>query len=576
VEKSLSIKTVKIKKIRVIENADVYDIKVNKNHNFFANNILVHNCGEQPLPNETSCNLGSINLERFVDEAGIFNWSEFHDQIIRATYYLDLVIDVTKYPLEIIEKRTKAIRPIGLGIMGLADACIKMGIKYGSEDFYAFCTQIAKKLAVYSLISSAAIAAKKGSYNEWKSTSNMIEKVLNLDYNLDTDESLIRVSHDIVDSVELPISFRYAISELVNGSVEKTLALETLRAILCESGLRNSRRLSIAPTGTISLLLNTSSSIEPNFAYEWTRTVTVNESKKETLNYYHRMYSEENKNKGLLISAHDLSPEQHARVVKCFAPYIDSAISKTVNLPSEATVKDVKDVYMYCYKNGIKGITIYRDGSRNEQPIRKEDSNSKNTMNSTDESLKVNEVKESTNSPMLRKRPKIMHGLTTKSDSPYGSIYITANFDDRGKMFETFISAGKSGSVSKSITEALSRVISLALRSGVNINDIIKTISNISGSEVWVYDNIDGEEVIVKSIPDAAAKMLTDLSRYESSVEVNQVVKLAPKPETAVSLDVDSSYKFGHVESVCPECGLKMIPASGCAVCGSCGYSSCK
>lgn len=562
-EKSLSIKSCKIKRIRVVENEDVYDIRVKKNHNFFANGILVHNCGEQPLPNDSSCNLGSINLAEFVDPTYGFNYKEFENQILRAMYYLDLVIDVTSYPLKKIEKNTKDIRPVGLGIMGLADACILMGIKYGSRDFEMFVERIAITLASCSLIATVSMAAMKGPYPHFDDEfgeRKYLNSVLKAeDITEDNIDDLI--TNKIYNDTDFPISFKKAIitSYLdIKSKAGIKKAVEFFKHLFStepgKGGLRNSRRLSIAPTGTISLLLNTSSGIEPNFSYEWTRQVTLSPNEKRQLTYYHRFYTPQNKEKGLLVTAHDISPEQHARVVSIFAPYIDSAISKTVNMPHDATVEDVEKVYEYCFEHGIKGITIYRDGSRDEQPIKKIE-----TENDPGKKAKI------------KSRPKFMQGVTTKSDSPYGSIYVTANFDDEGKMFETFISAGKSGSVSKSITEALSRVISLALRAGVDIEDLISTINNISGSEVWVYDSLDGEEIVVKSIPDAVGKMLRDLNNYYTMLFKKDSTARSNQPTNS-----NNSKTFGHYRSSCPECGSFMIPASGCAVCPNCGYSDCK
>ena len=561
-------------------------------------------CGEQPLPNETSCNLGSINLEAFVED-GKFNFAEFSNQVFRAIYYLDLVIDATSYPLDIIEDRTKAIRPIGLGIMGLADACIRLNIKYGSDEFIDFCNKIAKILAKNSLIASAAIADIKGPFKLWDSVSEMLIKDgLGFRPNLSdikTYNDALNAycdMHIIVDylnkSSEVPISFKSAINAIyedVNTDDDKVIFTLLMQSIFNGNGLRNSRRLSIAPTGTISLLLNTSSSIEPNFAYEWTRTIVVDSNEKKDLKYYHKLYNSSNLEAGLLISAYDLTPMQHVEAVKIFAPYIDSGISKTVNLPSDATVEDVKKVYEYCYKNNIKGITIYRDGSRSEQPIkRKTDTNKTDTDGKilTKIDSNINEIKNlevSLDTPVkpdlkssIKSRPKIIHGVTTKSDSPFGSIYITANFDEDGNMFETFINAGKSGSVSKSITEALSRVISLALRNGVKIEDIIKTINNISGSEIWVYDTIDGKEVIVKSIPDAAGKMLEDLNKYYKKMINNNKFNTNKKIEPNNSYNEPLSHQddFRHTKAYCPECGSKMIPGGGCSICPSCGWSSCR
>ncbi len=595
---------VRIVSIEEIGTDTVYDFYEPETDTWLTNGYVSRGCGEQPLPNETSCNLGSINLEAFVED-GKFNFAEFSNQVFRAIYYLDLVIDATSYPLDIIEDRTKTIRSIGLGIMGLADACIRLNIKYGSDEFIDFCNKIAKILAKNSLIASAAIADIKGPFKLWDSVSEMLIK-----YGLGFRPNLSDIKtytdalngycdmHIIVDSLnkspEVPISFKSAINAIyedVNTDDDKVIFTLLMQSIFNGNGLRNSRRLSIAPTGTISLLLNTSSSIEPNFAYEWTRTIVVDSNEKKDLKYYHKLYNNSNLEAGLLISAYDLTPMQHVEVVKTFAPYIDSAISKTVNLPSDATVEDVKKVYECCYKNNIKGITIYRDGSRSEQPIkRKTDTNKTDTDSKilTKIDSNINEIKNlevSLDTPVkpvlkssFKNRPKIMHGVTTKSDSPYGSIYITANFDEDSNMFETFISAGKSGSVSKSVTEALSRVISLALRNGVKIEDIIKTINNISGSEIWIYDTFDGKEVIVKSIPDAAGKMLEDLNKYYKKMINDNKFNTNKKIEPNNSYNEPLSHQdsFSHTKAYCPECGSKMIPGGGCSICPSCGWSSCR
>lgn len=474
--------------------------------------------------------------------------------------------------------------------MGLADACIKLNIKYGSEEFNKFCDKIGKILARDSLLASAAIADIKGSFELWDNVVEMlVDCSVGFNPNLDTIETYedalilyddaVKQMNTLLKCPEVPISLKSALQASYEDSVEedgKMLFSLMINSIFNGKGLRNSRRLSIAPTGTIALLLNTSSSIEPNFAYEWTRTVTVGTNEKKELKYYHKLFNDDNLKAGLLISAHDLTPMQHAEVVKIFAPYIDSAISKTVNLPADATVKDVKAVYEYCYRNNIKGITIYRDGSRDEQPLKKEDKRESNIEEAKKLEVPLNVPFKQVIESSVKERPKIMHGVTTKSDSPYGSIYVTANFDETGKMFETFISAGKSGSVSKSVTEAFSRVISLALRSGVKIDDIVKTISNISGSEVWVYDTLDGQEVIVKSIPDASGRMLQDLNLYYKQLQ-NQMGDQKQEVITIDRAEVEShETSFGHVTPNCPECGSKMIPGAGCGVCPSCGWSSCR
>lgn len=501
------------------------------------------NCGEQPLViNESnsggsSCNLGSINVYEFVEKdfngKYFFNYDKFIAQIHRAMYYLDLVIDVTSYPLKNIEENTKDIRPVGLGIMGLADAAILLGYTYGDDDFLEWCDNIGKALAKHSLLSSIFMADLKGSYPVAKTFVD-------------------RLYTEPVEN--LPRSFVSAITTNEDDGEYDVNIID----MMVMSGIRNSRRLTIAPTGTISLLLNTSSSIEPNFAFEWYRDVITENNEKIKLKYTHRLNTPENAKAGLLLTAHDIDVDMHIEPVAVFAKYVDAAISKTVNLPETATVDDVKYVYEKCYEKGIKGITIYRNNSRDAQPLH---ANDKKTESASTPSIQSENV-------MIKDRPKFVRGITTKSDSPWGSMYVTLNFDNNNKCFEVFVTAGKSGSENKAVTEALSRVISLALRAGISLDEIIRTISNISGSEVWVYEAADKTEVYVKSIPDAIAKMLHDLKEYKDSLTY-QIS--ASKTDSANNDNVIS-----HKTDTCPECGGKLDMVSGCNICKNCGWSACR
>lgn len=503
------------------------------------------NCGEQPLViNEdnfggSSCNLGSINVYEFVEKdcSGkyVFNYDKFIAQIHRSMYYLDLVIDVTAYPLKNIEDNTKDIRPVGLGIMGLADAAILLGYKYGDDNFINWCDNIGKTLAKHSLLSSIFMADLKGSY---PAAETFIDRLY--------DEPV----------KNLPKSFVNAIT-LCGDSDEYDMRIIDM---LSMSGIRNSRRLTIAPTGTISLLLNTSSSIEPNFAFEWYRDVITENNEKIKLKYTHRLNTPENAKAGLLLTAHDIDVDSHIEPVAVFAKYIDAAISKTVNLPETATVDDVKSVYEKCYEKGIKGITIYRNNSRDAQPIHIDKKPSQdNTIATTQHSENVK----------IKDRPKFVRGITTKSDSPWGSVYVTLNFDNNDKCFEVFVTAGKSGSENKAVTEALSRVISLALRAGISLDEIIRTISNISGSEIWVYEAADKTEVYVKSIPDAIAKMLHDLKEYKNTL-IEQISESEPNNGN------NDNDIISHKTDICPECGGKLDMVSGCNICKNCGWSACR
>ena len=471
-------------------------------------------CGEQPLPNSTSCNLGSINIEAFVQN-NEFNYMSFALQIERSMYYLDLVIDACSYPLPIIEERTKAIRPVGLGIMGLADAAIKLSLIYGSNEFNSFCQKVVEGLASCSLRASIKITTE-------------VNKTPCLENGLIAE--LMKC-----DEIFYPTTLKNTLSKYFS------LELKYIKEFLSKGRIRNSRRLTIAPTGSISMLLDTSSGIEPNFAWKWTRRVTKNDgSGYEMREYWHRLLTPEQRKEyeatgklsnPVFVSAHEVTPEQHVNVMGIFAKYIDSAISKTVNLPNSATVEDVKNIYKKCYDLGCKGITIYRDGSRSYQPIE---------VKKEEEKPKV-EVKE---------RPgAIVFGKTIKDTTPWGSIYVTLNFDGK-EPFETFINVGKSGSELKAMTEALSRVISIGLRSGCSLENFIDTLKGLSGKEYWML-NCD-ENYVARSIPDAIALLLSKL--VDKKISTTEAGK----------------------DLVCPDCGAPLELVSGCEYCFSCGYSPCK
>ena len=290
------------------------------------------------------------------------------------------------------------------------------------------------------------------------------------------------------------------------------------------------------------MLLDASPGIEPNFAWSWTRKISCsNGDGFEVREFFHKLVSEGQKeelhdNGKLLdpvyVTAHDIPPEEHVEVTGIFSQVVDSGISKTVNLPNSATVEDVKSVYEMCYRQGAKGITIYRDGSRSYQPI---------------EAKKAETPVEHTS--QVKERPKlVVFGKTIKETTPWGSFYVTLNFDGQ-EPFEVFANIGKSGSEMTAMTEALSRVISIGLRSGGNIEDFIATLRGISGKEYWMFQC--DEKHVVRSIPDALALLLEKLVGNEDSGEEEH-------------------------RNICPECGSPMEMISGCAYCFSCGYSPCK
>lgn len=528
-------------------------------------------CGEQPLPNYTSCNLGSINLSSFVisttDGRQIFDEKQFIDQIYRSMYYLDLVIDACSYPLDRIAQRTKAIRPVGLGIMGLADMAIKTGLVYGSRDFNAMCERVAQ------VMSTAALRAtidqvetnNKAPFDEHQLICDLFEPMKKyLGGNLFANDRLAQLNRsDYLDLVEamsrhdMPYTLCATLKALPDTlsalGADESLLGETLASIFA-GHMRNSRRLSIAPTGSISMLLDASAGIEPNFAWNWSRKVMKTDGEGfQVREYFHPLVTDkgvdELHSSGKIsdpryVTAYDLSPEQHVEVTGLFARYVDSGISKTVNLPNEATVADVRAVYERCYELGCKGITIYRDGSRTDQPIetKKAEKEEKAGEEKPDVTL--------TSSNKVRQRPAhVMLGKTIKDTTPWGSLFVTLNYDGNDP-FEVFASLGKSGSELKGMTEALSRVISIGLRSGCRLEDFVATLRGLSGKEYWTFDCDDG--LIVRSIPDALAILLDKLTENDEK-----------NAETVSS-------------AVCPECNSPMEMVAGCHYCFSCGYSPCK
>lgn len=529
-------------------------------------------CGEQPLPNYTSCNLGSINLSAFVvPGAGghdTFDEKRFIDQVYRSMYYLDLVIDACSYPLDRIARRTKAIRPVGLGVMGLADTAIKTGLVYGSPDFGAFCDRLSKVMSTAALRATIDNVTENGKapFDEHGLVKQLFNPVFErMGGELFAAEhfgNMTRSEYDgwvtTCSELGMPYTLCNTLRALPDtltalGGDEKMLA-DTLKAVM-EGQLRNSRRLSIAPTGSISMLLDSSAGIEPNFAWNWTRKVMRSDGAGfEMRDYYHPLVHEQGKedlkttgkiSDPRYVTAYDLSPDTHVEVTGIFARYVDSGISKTVNLPSEATVEDVRKVYERCFDLGCKGITIYRDGSRTDQPIetKKVDEDKSGEEKPTAAAAQPHSAK------VRQRSSQVLMGKTIRDTTPWGSLFVTLNYDG-AHPFEVFASLGKSGSELKGMTEALSRVISIGLRSGGRLEDFIGTLRGLSGKEYWTFDCDDS--LVVRSIPDALAILMSKL--------------------------IEGDEKESHDEggTLCPECGSPMELVGGCAYCFSCGYSPCK
>lgn len=511
-------------------------------------------CAEQPLSAYTSCNLGSINLESFIDQnesGNSFSDFDFICQIHRSILYLDCVVDANSYPLKKIEERTQDIRPLGLGFMGLANAAIKLKMGYGSNNFNQFCKYIGKLMAKHSMYASIDLCEVM----EFTPFRYAKEAISHFNSELTFDD--------------LPPSIKIIFDEQENKDEYRSKYL----SLFLEGKLRNSRRLTIAPTGSISMLFDTSSGIEPNFAYQYDRRISKGHGIWETVQYTHPLYmtkeeydnqktSKDDDYEDVYVKANDLSIEKHMQPLKIFSKYIDSAISKTINLPASATVEDVKKIYLDAFDSSIKGVTVYRDGSRGSQPIvdtskKEEKKENIGTLIKDNEHIYTGKVKE---------RSQFMRSITTKmAVEPYGSIYLTATLDENGNIFEIFSSIGKSGQMLKTMMEALSRIISIALRSGTDIQDVIGTLKFMSGTDRWIYDTFDKKEIEVNSIPDMLARMLEDIQKHFTGT--------GEKLETIESKHQEELTIHGDI---CPECGKELSHYDGCKICWSCQYSACK
>lgn len=423
-------------------------------------------CGEQPLHEYESCNLGSINLAHFhhPERKDQFDWERFEEVISVAVRFLDNVIDVNRYPLPQIEKMTKANRRIGLGVMGWADLLIKVKIKYDTPDAIQFAEKIALFLREKAEAESERLAEERGNF----------------------------------------------------PNIDKSIYKGKKR--------RNATVFTIAPTGTISRLAGCSSSIEPVFAFKFTSKIIDREIKD-----IHPLYLEwknHNNNRPLpdyFVTAHEISPEWHIRTQAAFQKYVDNSVSKTINFPNQAKIKDVEKAYLLAYDLGTKGITIYRDGCRAEQVLYK--------------SFPAKKL-------LPKERPNTLPSVTDKIKTGFGNLYVTISYYNQ-KPFEVFTSIGKSGYSTMADAEALGRLISLALRSGVEPKEVISQLKGIGGSEP-----IFTEGGLVQSIPDAIAKVL---ERHLGEIKKN------PKD---------------FFKTTCKVCGAS-LPDEKCPTCPNCGWNRC-
>ncbi len=491
-------------------------------------------CGEQPLLPYESCNLGSINLANMVN-SGSIDWNKLGDTVDKSVHFLDNVIDMNSYPLKRIEETTKSNRKVGLGVMGFADMLFMLGVQYNSDDGTRLAEKLMKFILDRAVLASQKLAVERGAFPNFK------------------------------------------------GSIYDTKNAKPLR---------NATLTTIAPTGTLSIIANCSSGIEPLFAISFVRNIMDNVKMIEVHPYFKEIaekkgfYKPELMNliaqkgtlhgmkeipqdiQNLFVTAHDVAPEWHVKMQSAFQKYTNNAVSKTVNLPQEATQEDVRKIYMLAYDSGCKGVTIYRDNSRAEQPMSNpQDGKAK------DKAEQAGPVK-----IVPRARPNVTVGTTTKIATGCGNLYVTINVDEKGLPFEVFMSMGKAGGCAMSQLEALGRLVSLALRSGIEATAIIEQIRGIRcPSPSWEK----GGRIF--SCSDAIARVLE--RRLQGAEKIKGVAEVLEKTKTAIEEQAATSTgegtfkpkngRKGDIVGVCPDCGGALWHVEGCMVCHSCGYSKC-
>jgi ribonucleoside-diphosphate reductase alpha chain len=491
-------------------------------------------CGEQPLLPYESCNLGSINLSKMVkaNENGYeVDYDTLEKTVRTAVHFLDNVIDVNKYPLEEIDKMTKATRKIGLGIMGFADMLIKLGIPYNSQEGVDMAENIMGFINEKSKEASRQLAQKRGAFPAFK--------------------------------------------ESIYGSGEI---------------IRNATTTTIAPTGTISIIGGASSGIEPLFAVAYLRNVMENDILTEVNPLFEKaimdsgLYTPELMKKiaqvgspshvkelpedikKIFITAHDVTPEWHIKMQAAFQRHTDNAVSKTVNFTHEATLDDVRNVYRLAYKLDCKGVTIYRDGSRDSQVL-----NVGKVNNGSSESKEQSPEGEGS-APRLR--PEVTRGITEKVRVGCGNLYITVNYDDNG-ICEVFTNVGKAGGC-PSQSEATSRLISIGLRSGMDVKEIVEQLKGIRCHST-LRQKTNNRDIKVLSCPDAIGRTIEKLDKlkrdFSGTVSSEQVSQDAE--DEIVVEDFIPVPKADPGAAKCPECGGAITHQDGCVICPNCGFSKC-
>ena len=480
--------------------------------------VSTNPCAEQPLPDGGCCNLGALNLERFVDNDGNFDFDGFKETTAVGARFLDNVIDynLERHALEEQKQNAMNDRRVGLGILGLGDMLVKMGIKYDSDEALETINKIMEIHRNTAYETSAELAKEKGQFP-------------NFDWDGYSQSLFVQ---------DLP---------------------KELQEKIKNHGVRNCTLTTVAPTGSGAIVARVTSGIEPIFATSYQRKVKKNDSlgkEFDTFTVYHpvvkEMFGTDENLPEYVVTAHNVDPYFRVKMQGEVQKYIDSSISSTVNLAEETTVDTVADIYMTAYKADLKGITVYREGSREGILITNEKSSENEPQTEAQEKKSA------------RMRPTTTSGQTRRMRTGDGTLYITVNEDENG-LCEVFTTIGKAGGTVAAQTEAISRLISLSLRSGVDPNSIISQLKGISGpNPTWE----DGQ--LILSTPDAIGRAL------ESFVD-GEAVPESGKKKAQFEIAEDTSTSPNTQGMYCKECdGHGIVDEGGCLICKDCGWSKCE
>lgn len=534
----------------------VFMERYNKESNswYFEDIISVNPCGEQGLPAWGVCNLGSINLSAFVSDEGVLDREGLKTNVRHAIRFLDNVVDVTPYFFKENQEAQMRIRRTGLGTMGLADALIKSKVRYGSDEALAWCEDFYALIRDEAYRESIELAKEKGPFPEFNAEKYSQGRFIQ------------RLPQDIQDGIR-------------------------------QYGIRNGLLLTQAPTGSTSILAGSSSGIEPVFDFAFKRKDRLGEHV-----VYHPLYKQwkeahpdtpDGEKPDYFVTAKELTPFDHVKMQAVIQKYTDSSISKTVNAPNGHTMEEVQRLYREAHKLGCKGITYYRDGSRDAavlESLKDEGAEGKAGKKADAPSEAAAANKE----VAPRARPEVVPGVTYKIKTGYGTMFVTINHDEEGNPFEVFASIGKAGGFFAAKSEAICRLVSLALRSGIPVATVIDQMKGIRGPmPSW------GKNGQILSIPDAIAQVLTEhmkskqgklnllftedatkeLQEGEELQTVDQVIgemEEVTVSEKATEVDTGSASvaNVGFAPE-CPDCGGILVMAEGCMTCHGCGYSKC-